>query len=93
MKQGKPAVPQEPLGKDGKQTLTLQVMVLKEASTLKASPHCQRLHCGTTHTQTPAPSETHTYTRTHARTQPWYPTYIHYPLSCLFGEESTIDPD
>lgn len=66
MKQGKPAVPQEPLIKDGKQTLTLRVMVLKEASTLKALPYCQHLRCGTTHTQTPAPSETHT--QTHAYT-------------------------
>lgn len=64
MKWGKPAVPQEPLGKDGKQILTLRVMVLQEASSLKAllPSYRQHLRYGTTHTQTPAPSETHTPT-------------------------------
>lgn len=65
MKWGKPTVPQEPLGKDGKQTLTLQVMVLKEAATLKALPYCRHLRCGTTHTQTPAPSEACAHTHIH----------------------------
>lgn len=59
MKRGKPAVPQEPLGEDGKQTLTLRVMVLEEVSTLKAPPRCKHLHVRTTHTDTCIHTHTH----------------------------------
>lgn len=65
----KAAVPQEPLGKDGKQTLTLPVMVLKEACALKGPTKLPAPRLWDhTHADTCSLWGTHTYTRAHTHT-------------------------
>lgn len=80
---GEPTVPQEPLGKDGKQILTLRVTVLREglrtqSPLIPPAPSA----VGTTHTQTPAASEMNTHTHTHP----------HSDLDPIFKQNDTHTP-
>lgn len=93
---GKPTVPGEPLRKDGKQILTLRVMVLQEASSLKAPPPPPSFML----LAPPLWDHTHTDTCNHLRRtrtlksrKPIFKQRdTHSPLS-VFKEEIAIDPD